>query len=105
METWFAGALIVGLILASALTLIVKRTAIRRDWVGQARSHHLHDGPVPRIGGISIFVTVVILVFSWMVFLSGCASYTEQFLAVFLEGTVVFGVGLWDDFSPIPPFL
>ena len=105
METWFAGALIVGLTLASALTLIVKRTALSRNWVGQAMPHHFHDGPVPRLGGISIFLTVVILVLAWMVFRSGWASYTEQILAVFVAGTLVFGVGLWDDFSPIPPFL
>ena len=105
METWFAGALIVGLTLASALTLIVKRTALSRNWVGQAMPHHFHDGPVPRLGGISIFLTVVILVLASMVFWSGWAIYREQILAVFLAGIVVFGVGLWDDFSPIPPFL
>ena len=105
METWFAGALIVGLTLASALTLIVKRTALSRNWVGQAMPHHFHDGPVPRLGGISIFLTVFILVLASMVFRSSWASYREQILAVFLAGTVVFGVGLWDDFSPIPPFL
>ena len=40
-----------------------------------------------------------------MVFWTGWAGYRDQILAVFLAGTVVFGVGLWDDFSPIPPFL
>ena len=105
MNAWSAGALIVSLTLASVLTVIVRRTALRRNWVGQAMPHHFHDGPVPRLGGISIFVTVLILVSTSMVLRSGWASYSQQILAVFLAGTVVFGVGLWDDFSPIPPFL
>jgi UDP-GlcNAc:undecaprenyl-phosphate/decaprenyl-phosphate GlcNAc-1-phosphate transferase len=105
MNTWSAGALIVGLTLASALTTVVKRTALRRNWVGQALPHHFHDGPVPRLGGISIFLTVLILTLASMLFRSGWASYSGQILAVFLAGTLVFGVGLWDDFSPIPPFL
>jgi UDP-GlcNAc:undecaprenyl-phosphate/decaprenyl-phosphate GlcNAc-1-phosphate transferase len=105
MDTWSAGALIVGLIFASALTVVIKRTALHRNWVGQAMPHHFHDGPVPRLGGISIFLTVLILVLALMVLRGGWAGYGEQILAVFLAGTVVFGVGLWDDFSPIPPFL
>ncbi len=105
MNTWSAGALIAGLTLASALTLAVKRTALHRNWVGQAMPHHFHDGPIPRLGGISIFLTVLILVFGSMMFLSGWANYAREILAASLAGTVVFGVGLWDDFSPIPPFL
>jgi UDP-GlcNAc:undecaprenyl-phosphate/decaprenyl-phosphate GlcNAc-1-phosphate transferase len=105
MNTWSAGALIAGLTLASALTLAVKRTALHRNWVGQAMPHHFHDGPIPRLGGISIFLTVLILVSASMVFLGGWANHVGEILAVFLAGTMVFGVGLWDDFSPIPPFL
>ena len=105
MNTWSAGALIAGLTLASALTLVVKRTALHRNWVGQAMPHHFHDGPIPRLGGISIFLTVLILLLGSMIFFSGWANYGGKILVVFLAGTMVFGVGLWDDFSPIPPFL
>ena len=105
MNAWSAGALIAGLTLASALTLAVKRTALRRNWVGQAMPHHFHDGPIPRLGGISIFLTVLILVLGSIIFLGGWTDHGRQILAVVLGGTLVFGVGLWDDFSPIPPFL
>jgi UDP-GlcNAc:undecaprenyl-phosphate/decaprenyl-phosphate GlcNAc-1-phosphate transferase len=105
MNAWSAGALIVSLTLASVLTVIVRRAALSRNWVGQAMPHHFHDGPVPRLGGISVFLTVLIFALASMVFQSGWASYRWEVLAVLLAGTVVFGVGLWDDFSPIPPFL
>ena len=105
MNIWLVGGLTVGLTLASALTLLVKRMAWRRNWVGQAMPHHFHDGPIPRLGGISIFLTVGILVLISVVFRSGWAVYIGQILSVFVAGTIVFAVGLWDDFSPMPPFL
>ncbi|HLH08465.1 MAG TPA: MraY family glycosyltransferase [Terriglobales bacterium] len=35
----------------------------------------------------------------------GWLPYAWQIFSVFFAGTIVFGVGLWDDFSPIPPLL
>ena len=105
MIPWFVSVLIAGIALGSALTQVVKKAALRRNWVGQAMPHHFHDGPIPRIGGISIFVTVLILGFATMAFRNSWSAHGWQILSVLLAGTVVFGVGLWDDFSPIPPSL
>ena len=60
MIIWAVCSLIVASVFAGALTSAVKRVAFRRNWLGQAMPHHLHDGPVPRLGGISIFLTVFI---------------------------------------------
>jgi UDP-GlcNAc:undecaprenyl-phosphate/decaprenyl-phosphate GlcNAc-1-phosphate transferase len=105
MSTWFVSVLIAGVALGGALTQVVKKTALRRNWVGQAMPHHFHDGPIPRLGGISIFVTVLILGSATMVFQSAWAVDGWKILSVLSAGLVFFVVGLWDDFSPIPPLL
>ena len=104
MIIWAVGSLIVASMFAGALTFAVKRVAFRRNWLGQAMPHHLHDGPVPRLGGISIFLTVLALG-SAVIFLPVATGIvlSPGVLVIFVAGGLVFAVGLWDDFSPITP--
>ena len=98
------GFLIIASVCAAVLTVAVKNVAFRRNWVGQAMPHHGHDGPIPRLGGISVFVTVLV-VGSAMAFLPvpWTAAESARLIAVFVAGGIVFAIGLWDDFSPIFP--
>lgn len=105
MIIWAVGSLIVASVFAGALTFAVKRIAFRQNWLGQAMPHHLHDGPVPRLGGISIFVTFFALgsALTFLPVASGIGS--SLLLVIFFAGSLIFAVGLWDDFSPITPLV
>lgn len=103
MNIWYAGTLVVSWAMATLLTYLVKKIALQRNWVGQAMPHHFHDGPIPRLGGISIFVTVLILSSVLLSVRGASIVHLQQAVALFCAGILVFAVGLWDDFSPISP--
>lgn len=85
-------------------TRAVRDIAIRRKWApAPSLSRHLHRTPVPRIGGIAIYVS------SWLAALAvllgtspkeinANGHSTHELVAIFLPGTVIFVVGLLDDF-------
>ncbi len=104
MLIWAVGSVIIASLVAGALTFAVKRIAFRRNWLGQAMPHHVHDGPIPRLGGISIFLTVIVLgsALTLIPVASGIVLSPGVFV-IFVAGSLVFAVGLWDDFSPITP--
>jgi UDP-GlcNAc:undecaprenyl-phosphate/decaprenyl-phosphate GlcNAc-1-phosphate transferase len=103
MVIWAVGSLIIASVFAGALTFAVKAIAFRRNWLGQALPHHFHDGPIPRLGGVSIFLTVVVSAFCLQIIRVPWTIDLSRLLIVFLGGALVFGIGLWDDFSPISP--
>ncbi len=103
MLIWAVGSLIIASLFAGALTLAVKAIAFHRNWLGQAMPHHFHDGPIPRLGGVSIFLTLVSLAFCLEIIRVPWMIAPSRLLVMFLGGAVVFAIGLWDDFSPISP--
>lgn len=98
--TLFAGALI-----ATGLTKIVRDFAISKGFaVGPSSARHIHQSPIPRLGGVAIFFT----------FLVGCTGYilARQFglvhelkniplLQMVFPAALLFGVGLLDDLKGV----
>jgi UDP-GlcNAc:undecaprenyl-phosphate GlcNAc-1-phosphate transferase len=68
---------------------------------------HLHDRPVPRLGGVAIFIATMLGIASTLLYAPARATLTpawQQFvLALVLGGTVLFGAGLVDDLRRIRP--
>jgi UDP-GlcNAc:undecaprenyl-phosphate GlcNAc-1-phosphate transferase len=94
----------VAALLASALfTRLVRDFSIGRGWVSAASSdRHVHTRPVPRLGGVAIFMTLccMALLAHW---LPGYFS-TSEFplfpltLKILGPATIIFLLGLIDDF-------
>jgi len=90
-----------------ALTRIVRNLAIARGWVAPISAHHVHSEPIPRLGGIAIFVscaivtgTVIPLARLWR---PEIAFPVRTVLYVLGTGALVFLLGLYDDFRPVRP--
>ncbi|MGH9824540.1 MAG: MraY family glycosyltransferase, partial [Blastocatellia bacterium] len=69
---------------------------------------HIHSTPVPRLGGVAIYLTFIIVA-GPMLFTRGF-SFTSvrshQTLAYILAaGTLVFLLGLYDDLRPVKPYV
>src|SRR5260370_17704482 len=101
----------VGSLLASAaLTRWVRDFSIARGWVSIPRSdRHVHPRPIPRLGGVAIFLTLwcMVLLAHW---LPGHFSMREFPLRHFTlkilgPATIIFLLGLIDDFCGVSVYV
>lgn len=93
------GALVVALFVTPSVIRIAGTLGLY-DPPGDAR--HIHKRPVPRLGGIAIFVATVIgiIIAEWLH--PSSAAQQRFFLAILLGGGSVFIAGLVDDLRGLP---
>ena len=96
------------LLLSSVLTHYVRNVALRRRWaVGPIRKRDVHGGPIPRVGGVAICLTFVLVVVPYVLTQrllgrsTGFGLYTM--FAMLAPACLMFVLGLLDDLQPIPP--
>lgn len=100
---WALVALFTGSILVSAvLTYLVRNAALRRGWArGPESGRHVHDRPIPRIGGVAIYATCLgmLWLFCTVSILRGTYSHYKFGLLRDILGpaTMLFLVGAYDD--------
>lgn len=106
----FAAVFITGLIAAAVFTRLVRKVAGSRGWACRpASGRHIHTYPVPRLGGIAIFLSL------WCTALLGyCLPGhlgTQEFalpqlvLKILGPATIVFVIGLIDDFRELNAYV
>src|ERR1700729_510239 len=104
--TIFAAALVA----SAVLSRIVRDAANGRGWaIAPQASRHLHEKPVPRLGGIAILASVILVIgaaaiASYLLHL-GYSFPSSTFLGLLGPTLVIFALGLADDFKPLSPYL
>ncbi|MBN2439499.1 MAG: undecaprenyl/decaprenyl-phosphate alpha-N-acetylglucosaminyl 1-phosphate transferase, partial [Deltaproteobacteria bacterium] len=99
---------LIALGLALVLTPLVKGLGARLGAVDIPAERKVHSVPIPRIGGLAVFIA-----FAVTVALTNLYNTTVSRLFVFDQRTafglygalVVFGCGLWDDFRRLNPWV
>ncbi|MDX1920938.1 MAG: MraY family glycosyltransferase [Candidatus Caenarcaniphilales bacterium] len=99
----FAIALISSLI----LTPLICNWAVKLKLLDKPGGRHIHKNPVPRLGGVSIYLSLII---ASLLFLIVYGRYSPggirfELLGILAGGTLIFVVGLLDDLSPLPASL
>jgi UDP-GlcNAc:undecaprenyl-phosphate GlcNAc-1-phosphate transferase len=98
------------LVASAVLARLVRDVANRHGWAtAPESSRHMHQRPVPRLGGIAILGSVVLVVTiaagaSRLLHL-GYSFPSATFLGLLGPTLVIFGLGLADDFRPLSPYL
>jgi len=99
----FLGGVVAALLSARA----VRDLAIWRGWVAlPSLSRHVHRGTVPRLGGVAIYASsclaaAVALLLQSAIHPGAVRSAAHTLLAIFVPATVIFGLGLLDDFRDL----
>jgi UDP-GlcNAc:undecaprenyl-phosphate GlcNAc-1-phosphate transferase len=92
---------ICSLLLSILMTRYVRNLALRRGWVVGPSSHHIHCKPIPRLGGIAIFTSFVMvtcaLVLASSVWGVDLDFHPRTVFHILLPGALVFLLGLYDD--------
>src|SRR5438552_629704 len=93
-----------------AFTRFVRDFSVKRGWVSApASDRHIHSRPVPRLGGIAVFLTLwcIALLALWLPEHFGTPEFPFSHLTLRILGpaTVVFLLGLIDDFVGLNAYL
>jgi UDP-GlcNAc:undecaprenyl-phosphate GlcNAc-1-phosphate transferase len=84
--------------------------AVSQGWaVAPASDRHVHRSSIPRLGGVAIFISFVtslgILPATLLYFGIPINIQLKTVLYILIPGSLIFLVGLYDDFNPIKPHL
>jgi UDP-GlcNAc:undecaprenyl-phosphate GlcNAc-1-phosphate transferase len=90
---------LVAALFAAVGTWAIRQVALVRRWTFTPNSHrHIHNGPIPRLGGVAIFCAFTalgtllsLLQFTWL------PIDTERFVGFAIASLVVFVIGVYDD--------
>jgi len=98
---------IIAMFSAVTLTPIVRRISERYGWLDDpGDERRLHKKAVPRLGGIAIFVTVLISLAALSLIdnavTQALGSMRTEFLTLLIPGTIIFLLGVYDDLHSVP---
>ena len=106
----YLGIFVASLVVSAVMARFVRDTANARGWATAPNSaRHLHRKAVPRLGGIAILGSVVLIVTVAVIASSvlhlGYSLPSRTFLGLLGPTLVIFGLGLADDFRPLSAYL
>ena len=111
MIPFYLGAFVASLLLSFVLTKYVRDLATVRGWVAApALERHLHNRPLPRLGGVAIFLAFVLtlafaLPVGWHRIASGLGFPFRALLTILLPGCLIFALGIYDDIHPVSAYV
>jgi UDP-GlcNAc:undecaprenyl-phosphate/decaprenyl-phosphate GlcNAc-1-phosphate transferase len=113
MEAWIplVGAGVLALLLGAAITPLIAGVARRRGWFDRPNARKVHQEPIPRLGGVGIFVAFLVSALAWTLLGpslfpgSWTPVFTLRALVAVAAVAIMSGVGLVDDFSNLPALL
>ena len=110
LTLFYLGMFAASLLLSFVLTRIVRNLATARGWVSvPALDRHLHSSPLPRLGGVAIFlsffsvITAAFVVSHYAHGLSLGVPY-KPLLTILVPGLLVFLLGVYDDIYSVGPY-
>ncbi len=98
----------IALVISYLLTPLIQSRALKLGLLDKPSKRKLHEKPVPRLGGVSIFVSLFL---TTLFFLATYWKYrtslpgTFTLFGIFAGGTIIFFLGLLDDIEPLPAIL
>ncbi len=98
------------LMASTVFTRLVRDVSVKQGWVSLPTSdRHVHSRPVPRLGGVAIFLTLwcIALLAMWLPELFGTAEFPFSHLALKILGpaTIIFFLGLADDIFGVSAYV
>jgi UDP-GlcNAc:undecaprenyl-phosphate/decaprenyl-phosphate GlcNAc-1-phosphate transferase len=101
-------------LLCMVLTFLILKVALVKNWIVLPSTHRWHTKPTAQAGGCAIFASILVCLFilpeftfvyqdiadiSWNIFSFSLPT------ALILGVSIVFAMGLYDDFNNVPPHI
>jgi UDP-GlcNAc:undecaprenyl-phosphate GlcNAc-1-phosphate transferase len=103
----YCATFLASLLISFLLTRYVRDQALSRGWQSRkVRDRDVHANPIPRLGGLAIFVSVVGVIAGLMAFSRFAAAFEPRIILSLLSPVlVIFLLGLYDDLFSVGPWL
>lgn len=100
----------VSLVASFVLTYFVRNLALKRGWVAAPHAdRHIHCGPVPRVGGVAIYLAIVTTLVGVLIYIHQVPTtqffHMRTVMYLLAPATVVFLLGLYDDLRGAGPYV
>jgi UDP-GlcNAc:undecaprenyl-phosphate GlcNAc-1-phosphate transferase len=107
----FFGIFFLSLLFSFVLTRYVRDVSSRRGWVAiPSQERHLHSSPLPRLGGVAIFISFSLsmvaaaLASTYFPHLHSAFSL-KTLLTILVPASIVFLLGVYDDLYSAGPYI
>jgi UDP-GlcNAc:undecaprenyl-phosphate/decaprenyl-phosphate GlcNAc-1-phosphate transferase len=108
---FYLGIFTTAVLVSFILTRYIRNLATVHGWVAGPglNDRHLHKRPLPRLGGVAIFLAflftsgIAFLINWWHPRLTFGLS-SRSLLVILVPGTLIFLLGLYDDLHPVGPY-
>lgn len=106
----FLGVFLFALLSSFVLTRFVRDLANRRGWLAvPSQERHLHSNPLPRIGGVAIFLSFAVcmmLAAIWALRHPELHSrlFFKSMITILIPASLVFLLGVYDDLHGVGPY-
>src|SRR6266436_9754551 len=107
----FFAIFFLSLLFSFVLTRYVRDFASRRGWVAvPSQERHLHSTPLPRLGGVAIFISFSLgmlaaaFMASYIPYLHSAVSF-KTLLTILVPACLVFLLGVYDDLYSVGPYV
>ena len=110
MTPFYLGIFVGSLLLSFVLTKFVRDQATAHGWVAApALERHLHSRPLPRFGGVAIFLSFLLtfaiaLPAGWHHLVADLGLSLRTLLTILLPGCLIFALGIYDDIHSVSPY-
>ena len=110
MTIIFLSIFCLSLLFAFVLTRYVRDFATASGWVAvPTQERHLHSTPLPRLGGVAIFISFslsvgVAIALAWHNPRLHSAFSSKILLTILVPASVVFLLGVYDDIRGVGPY-
>ena len=107
----FFAIFFLSLLFSFVLTRYVRDFASRRGWVAiPSQERHLHSSPLPRLGGVAIFISFSLSMLAAAVMARYIPNLHPAFsqktlLTILAPATLVFLLGVYDDLYNVGPYV
>lgn len=97
---------ITAMLLSYLFTPVIRSRAIKLGFLDQPSARRIHDKPIPRLGGVSIYISLFL---TSLIFIAIYLKYDSlnhihfPLFGILAGGTVIFLLGLLDDIEPVLP--
>lgn len=111
MTALYLGIFAFALFLSFVLTRNIRNIAVARGWVSAPGSErHLHQAPLPRLGGVAIFLAFVLSLGAALAISAirpdlHFGSSLRILSTILVPGFLIFLLGLYDDIRPTGPYV
>jgi len=107
----FFAIFFLSLLISFVLTRYVRDVASRRGWVAvPSNERHLHSTPLPRLGGVAIFISFSLSIAAAAIMASRLPHLQSAFslknlLTILVPASIVFLLGVYDDLYNVGPYV